>query len=328
MPNKDMLDLLNKIKDYHRELGIPLENNPSPLAGDQFSGEFNVSGFHKKILELPKKEGSFFGIDRCLRLKESLDNIHSYSFHMGIFAESVNLERDYSNPFEDKRFGQLQERIISQFMRLLSFLGMNPNKLEATYLEKITFGSTNKGRDSALKKHYSFPTDVSSRDILKKYKIKVYPLPSISSIDIRPMEGALVGPRVEIAYRGIEIATIVFNCFKIENGKLIPINYVGGYAIGIERLLMILEKKTSLIEIKEYKEIFNKLIRYSPVAESSIMKPESLVVIFGLEAIKLLNGINDLSKKQKDVLRNFKRTFDDAGKSLGLTNDDLRKMSH
>src|SRR3989338_7290942 len=133
-------DLKEKLKEYNVRLGVPILNYTSPIAGNQFPGEFNVSGFHKEVQELTDKEKSFWGIDTCLRLKDKIDNFHSFLFEMGIFAKGVDLQGDFREPFKDERFTKFQEEVITQFMQLLKTFRIETKNLEATYL-----GSTNIG---------------------------------------------------------------------------------------------------------------------------------------------------------------------------------------
>ena len=236
MKKLDSLELIKlKLINFHKNKAKSNLDYFSEIANDQFQGEFNVSGFHKEILDLTEKTNSIWGIDRCLRIQDIPDEIHSFLFHMGIFARSVNLENIFIDPFKDPRFHELQKDIISQFLELLSLFKANFQELEITYFDGADFGATNKGRDRILKRRYKFPSDSFSKNFLKG-KVKLFPLKSIMNLDINPIEGSLVGPRMEVAYNGMEIATIVFNCFKVKNGVLVPVNYIGGYAIGIERL--------------------------------------------------------------------------------------------
>lgn len=313
-------NIKSKLIKFHKNLGVEILSHQSPLTGNQFQGEFNVSGFHKEILDLSKSPKRFFGIDKCMRLKEEVNLHSSYIFEMGIYAESVNLNESFSEPFKDKIFLELQNKTIKQFLALLDCLEIDKSKLEATYLGNITFG-VGIGRDRALQRKYSFQEDIESRRILEKNAIKTFPVNSIQNVDIHPVEGALVGPRVEIAYNGAEIATIVFDCFKIQNGTLIPINYIGGYAMGIERLTLTISDKKDLIEInKQFSEKLNELAKESPAIKSSLFDKEKYIVIYGLEVFNELKNINSLSEGQNKVLNNFKKMFKEALDKLGLQN--------
>jgi len=316
----------DKLNEFHTKLGIPHLEHTSPIAGSQFPGEFNVSGFHEEVQELADKEKSFWGIDTCLRLKDKTDEFHSFLFEMGIFAKSIDLQVNFMDPFKDERFTRFQEEIITQFMQLLDYFGIEQKNLEATYLGNITFGGS-KGRDKSLKAKYTFSEDKTVRKILEGYVIKCYPIPSLANIDIHPSEGSLVGSRIEIAHKGIEIATIVFDFFKLQKGKLIPINYVGGYALGIERFISALnENKNFLSSVPKYAKAFTILKNELPIAESLLLREDVLTILFGAEAIAKVIENKRLSKSQKELFRHFKKTFKESCENIGIKNSSINHL--
>lgn len=315
-----------KLNKYHVERDIPILDYTSPIAGSNFPGEFNVSGFHNEVQELANREESFWGIDKCLRLKDKASGLHSLLFEMGIFAKSINLYKDFREPFKDERFAQFQKEIIPQFMQLLEYLGIEPKNLEATYLGDITFGGSN-GRDRILKRRYTFPEDKNSSNILAEFGVKCYPISSLINIDIHPIEGSLVGSRIEIAYKGIEIGTIVFDFFKIKEGKLIPINYTGGYAIGIERLLSALnENKHFLCSVPKYSKAFTILKKEFPNAESSLLRENVLTILFGTEVLAKIKEKEKLSKSQRELFRQFKKRFRESCEDIGIKEKFINRL--
>ena len=122
----------------------------------------------------------------------------------------------------------------------------------------------------------------------------------MANLDMDARDGALVGPRLEVAHKGIEIGTIVFDCFKIENCKLKPINYVAGYAIGIERLAISLGKGSLIDDIPRYKKASSLLCKKIKAANSSFFENNLITIIFVAEAIAAIS--NKLSEKQKERL--------------------------
>ncbi len=302
---KEQTDIQTKLDKFHKNKAVTAMSVFSDIAGNQFQGEFNVSGFHREILDLPRKPQTLWGIDKCLRIQETPDEKHSFIFHMGIFAKSIDLENNFVDPFQDPRFHRLQEEIISQFLKVLSLFDMDLKEIEVTYLDGVTIGKTNEGRDRLLKRKHKFPTDKVSKKLLSK-KTQLFPVKSISNIDISPTEGALVGPRLEVAYRGVEIGTIVFNCFKIKDGNLVPINYVGGYAIGIERLAISLADKNLITSIPRYKKAFKICTNHYKLTTSSLFEKEILLLIFGSEVLASIPK-NPSSRHQKEKLNNLKK---------------------
>jgi hypothetical protein len=321
---KNQNDIQSELVDFHKGKADIILATFSDIASNQFEGEFNVSGFHEKILALPNKVGSIWGIDRCLRIQDTPDNIHSFIFHMGIFARSINLGGDFIEPFKDSRFHSLQIETISQFLELLDLFNMDLGQIEITYLDQITFGGTSEGSDKLLKRKYDFPADDVSKNLLKD-KVRLIPVKSLANLDISPVEGALVGPRLEVAYRGVEIGTIVFNCFKIERGNLTPINYVAGYAIGIERLVAALQDKNFLTSISRYQNARKILTKFSESADSSLFEKETLMVIYGAEVLAYLP--KDLSRHQKERVRILRRNITDGLTALGVGEDALNQMT-
>jgi len=308
------------LNQYHKDLGIQSLAYESPLITRAFPEGFNVSGYHKEVSDLAKHKGSFWGIDKCVRLQDIPDEEHSHMFHMGIFAKSVDLHGEFSNPFTDRRFQVFQESILEQFVAAMDKIGIAPSKLEVTYFGGCKVGGSGSGgRDRLLGKTHMFPADTFSVTLLEKHKIKNYSVHSLTNLDIHPWEGALVGPRIEVAYNGVEIATLVFDCFSIQEGKLNPINYVGGYAIGIERLATVVgggEKMYNVIP--RWKKAQAALAKRVPAAVSSLLQKEMLTVLFGAEALASITRNEDFSKGQKELLRKLLKRINSACAVLGL----------
>ncbi len=322
-----MQDVHNKLKEFHKQQGCEILNYQSKITGEQFPGEFNVSGFHREVQELAENPRSFWGVDKCMRLKEYVNNIHAYIFSMGIFAKSIDLKNSFSDPFKDSRFKEFQEQIINQFVDCLKSLGIEAQELEATYFGGFTLGTSKNLRDRILKRKHNFPADTVSKKALEEYGITCYPVKSLANIDIHPIERSLVGPRVEVAYRGIEIGTIVFDCFKIDNGKLVPINYIGGYAIGMGRLMLVLSNEFSLQRIIPiYKYIKDKLREYVPASDSSLLQADVNDVIFSLEVLATITQQEKLSHGQKKVFRDFRKKFYESSNNLGLTSEQISEL--
>ena len=316
--------LKNKLNEFHKSKCDEIFGFRDDILEGGFHGDFNVSGFHKEVLKLAEEKNSFWGIDKCLRLEEKIDEFHTYLFDMGIFAKSINLNNSFLEPFKDRRFETFQREIINQFFEMIKSLGLNLRDLEATYFGGCTFGASNDGRNKLLKREYTFPLDVLSKKMLEEERIISFSVNSISNIDINPIDGALVGPRIEIFYKGVEIATIVFDCFRIKKDILIPINYVGGYAIGIERLLTLLNNKKSILEsFENYKIIIQKVSINHPAINSSQFKSERFVIAYGLEAFSKLKNLCNISEGQKKKILILKKSLNESCSSVGIKETDL-----
>lgn len=320
---KNPEEIQSALENFHKDKVDIFLGKFSDIAGHQFEGEFNVSGFHDEILDLQNKATSLWGIDRCLRVQDVQDSIHSFLFHMGIFSKSIDLGGNYVDPFKDPRFHTLQKEILSQCFALLDELRIDLSQVEVTYLERITFGGTTEGRDKLLKRKYDFPVDEISKDFLKD-KVRLIPVKSLANVDINPVEGAFVGPRLEIAHRGIEIGTIVFDCFKIESGVLVPINYVAGYALGIERLIASLCDKYFLTSIPRYQSAQKILATLSETVTSSLFEKETLVVIYGAEVLAHLP--KTLTRHQKERVRTLRKEVTENIATLGINETVLDEL--
>lgn len=310
-----MDEIESKLNNFHKHKADSVLEGFSDIAGNQFPGEFNVSGYHKEILALPNQPSSIWGIDRCLRIQDMSDKIHSYVFHMGIFAKGIDLQHNFVDPFKDKRLHKLQEEIISQFLSVLEVVGVDLREVEATYLDGVTVGGANEGRDKILKRKYSFPSDIESVKYLTG-RVNLFPVRSLANVDINPVEGALVGPRLEVAYKGIEIGTIVFNCFKVDDGNLVPVNYVAGYAIGVERLIASLRDRNFLTSIPRYQDVFKTLKDSCIAANSSLFETEIFSIIYGAEVLALIP--EQLSDHQKEKVRVLHKNLIKNLKDIGV----------
>lgn len=330
MPNEHTFESVkDALRHYHEKLkAVRVLEYQSPIANDSFPGDFNVSGYHAEIQDLSKAADSFWGIDRCLRLQEKVDAMHSYAFHMGIFAKSVDLQNNFIDPFQDHRFEEIQEQVLQQFMEALLSLGVISTDIEVTYLDGAAFGGSGaRGRDRELQRQYVFPQDTVTKSFFENQQAKVYLVKSLANIDIRPTESALVGPRAEIALGGIEIATIVFDCFQVRGQKLMPINYVAGYAIGMERLVAALNKKANLLlAIERYQSIMNQITRLAPAVSSSLFIHESFQLAFGIEALAVVGDSYKSSKSRSEMIRKLKKLLYESAAELGISADSVANL--
>lgn len=306
------------LNTFHTERADKTLDYESPINGNAFPGEFNVSGFHKEILGLPDTFHSLWGIDKCLRIQEHVSDFHSYIFHMGIFAKSVDLQGEFVESLSDERYKNLQHEICEQFFALLDALKVPVSGLEVTVAGKVSIGGTQAGRDSYLKRTYSLGPDTNAKDIFQSKGIGTTIIPGLANVDIHPQEGALVGLRCEVAFKGIEIATIVFDSFEVQNGHLEPINYVGGYAIGIERLYALLHDGTIDSSIPRYKQLATALKIED--LNTSLVRDQFLRILYGSEVLELMDSKNDCSEHQQAHLRKLTNKVKEASRELGVSN--------
>ena len=118
----------------------------SSLVNDSFPGTFNASGFHEPILELkPGEQG--YGVDNCMRHLDfdSADDDHKAAFHMGIFATSVERQRDGSGNFTDPgkhaQFFEFQRAVTDQFISIITSAGVRLDEVTVTFFAGAEVGN-------------------------------------------------------------------------------------------------------------------------------------------------------------------------------------------
>lgn len=323
-----------------------------------FPGTFNASGFHEEILQM-KPGGKGYGIDNCIRHLDfrNPDQYHKSFFLMGIYAERIARERDtkgnFTDPSKHKQFFNFQIKIVDQFFEFISSVGVRIEEVTATFFDGCDIGkcrgdgSNNKDRDKLLIKSYTLASDMGGLSALSDRHLghtQLFPVKSLANIDINPVEGSLVGPRVEVAVRDFEIATIVFDYYKIEQGRLIPIDYLGGYAIGMERLAVAKMHNSgqgySLFNYHLYntgliEEACSLLDKYTP-KDGRFYSPVHAPLFRGL-VYQLLSSTETLihlsradynaivdSKNRRTLVNELKDTVRSAAQEIGFQNNDLR----
>ena len=296
----------------------------SPIAGRQFKDNFNLAGFFAALNALPDRPSSFWGIDRCLRMDEAVDGYRSRLFHMGVFARAIDLNGRFASPARDGRFHNLQRATLSQFFALVDRLGFDRARLQATCFGGATVGGHPDGRDRRLTRRYRLAADQVSRRFLRQQGIKTVEIATIASLFILPEEGSLVGPRVEVFFDDLEFATIIFPCFRMHHGALVPINSLAAYGIGLERVLAITSGQDFLHCVPRYRNSRRLIERRTPAARSPLLMRDVTQVIFGIEALAALPSA--LSRGQRQRVLAMKRDLKFYTLNLGLTYDDIAAL--
>ncbi len=319
----------------------------SDLCNSSFLGTFNASGFHEKILSM-KNGDKGYGIDNCIRHLDfrNTDEDHKSFFLMGIYAERIAREKDEKGSFTDpsvhKQFFDFQAMIINQFFDFIVSVGINIKEVTATFFDGCSIGqaggkgSNSKERDSLLIRPYKLASDGGGLSALDERQLdKLFPVRSLSNVDINPVEGALVGPRIEVAVRGFEIATIVFDYYRIENGRLIAIDYLGGYAIGMERLAAALMPNGHLYNTGIMAEARSLLGIYAPkngkfpsLIDCPLFKGSINQLLSSIETLIHLSRVDynviANSKNRRDLVNELKNTVRSTEKDMGFERKNLR----
>jgi hypothetical protein len=314
--------LQKKLTAFHRakadrQLGL------SPIAGPQFAKTFNLGAFSRPLFQLPDTPSSFWGVDRCLRIEEAIDPWHARIFHVTLFARSIEREGHFKTPWRDPRFHSFQTEILTQFFSLLEYLSLDPRMLEATYFAGADVGGHPDGKDRLVKEERRIPGDHITRDFLRRRKVKAIPSTSLMNLDLAAMEGALVGPRVELFFEGLELGVIHFDYFKLRKGRLQPINYLAAYALGIERVIALSNRSDFLQSIRRYvlaRKIIEKQVR---VARSPALKREVMSVLYGLEALAFIPERLSAPRRRlvTEMKARMKRDIHDLGLSFENVSD-------
>jgi hypothetical protein len=316
--------LERKLKEFHRSKADRHIKTRSPIAGNQCAGDFNVSAYVRPYLALADHPSSFWGTDRCLRIWEHTDTRRSHVFHMGVFAQSIDLQRNFKIPWEDVRFHDLQSQILNQFFSLLEFLSIDKKRLQVSYCGGCVLGGHPDSRYRLLKNKYSFPEDRLSKKILQRHKIRCVGVPSLSNIAIAYREGTAVGLRLEVFSEDVEIGTILFHCFKICRGIFRPINYLAMYALGLERVVSVINRADFLHSVGRYALARKILERNVKFARSSMFDRDVMRLLYGLEALALVP--NRLSMPQRKLMQRAKFEVKQLILDLGLSFEDVKKL--
>jgi hypothetical protein len=309
---------------FHRAKVERCLREHSPIAGPQFRNDFNLAGFYPELNALADTPSSFWGIDRCLRIREAVDRHHSRVFHMGVFVRSIDLKKEFANPWQDPRFHRLQNATLAQFFAMLDLIGIDTARMHVSCFGGATIGDRPDGRDRALRRRYRFPEDRVSSTFLRRRNIKTVVVPTIASLFIQPMEGSLVGPRLEVFHDDLEFATIMFDCFRIRRGALERINYVAAYGVGLERVLAVITGADFLHCIPRYVRARQLIERRIQAAGSFVLEREVAHVLYGLETLAAVP--ERLSRAQRELVTRMKAELKFYILNLGLPYRDVLKL--
>jgi hypothetical protein len=317
--------LLERLALFHRSRVERTIRHFSPVVSRRAG--FNHSAFYEHDCQLAARPSSYWGVDRCLRINETIDAFHSRLFHVGVFSRSVDaMGASPRAPELDSRFVKLQQSTLRQFFDLLEFLGVPRRGLSATYFAGAQLGGGGDGRDRKLRSRHRFGRDKTSQKELRRAGIPAIGIASIANFDIGAFDSALVGPRVEIYFGATELATLVFYFAKLRRGLLEPIHFVGGYGVGLERLLAVLSAGDFLAAVPRYRRARQILEKRAQVAHAPSARPDVWQVIFGLEALAHLPG--RLTRANAARARDLKVQIKPSIHNLALSFDNVTELYH
>jgi hypothetical protein len=323
-PPRNLTSLETTLEAFHRPNVECCVRGHTPLTRRDSPTGFNQAPHYRRWLDLADSPGSFWGVDRSLRIRETVDTLHSRLFHLGFCARGVARRASAANPWTDETFHRLQRDLLAQFLSMLKWLGLDSRRLQATCFGGARLGGQPDGRDRLLRRRRRFPADRVSQQMLRECGVPVTVVPTIANFAIYPVEGSPVGPQVEVFYDDIEIATLIFSCGRLRGGTLTRSHFVAAYAVGIERLQAILQRADFLHAIERYAVARQLICRRIPAADSPALRQDLVQVIFGIEALAAIPS--RITKQQRALVSEMKRHVKGAILNLGLTYRDIVRL--
>lgn len=302
---------------FHRPAAARVLRKFSPIAGPQFHDAFNLAGHWTAWHALADTPSSLYGVDRCLRIHETVDPYHSRVFHMAVFGRSIARVDTAIAPWHDPRFHALQRETLDQFLSMVDAFGIDRSRLLASCFAGTTIGRHPDGSDRRLRQSLRLPADRASLDTLRHHGVRAVPVPAIGSLFIQPTEISLLGPRLEFFCDDLEFATIVFANSRIRRGTLEPCHYSGAYAVGMERMLSVLTQRDFLHAVPRYARARRILERRLADTGSPALRQEVSHVLFGLEALAAVP--ERLSLRHRALVRRLKAELKPYILKLGIT---------
>jgi hypothetical protein len=315
-----------RLKSFHKRRAGRGLSSVSPIVSPKF-GVFNVSPFLDKIINLGDHASSFWGVDRCLRIEEAIDGLHSRIFHLAAFARSIGSHGRIHDRWHSEQFVRLQEDTLRQLLALFAWFRVDWQRLQATYFGGLKVGGYPDRVDRMLKRSYRLPEDNVSARVLRQHEIKAIRVAAVANLrilQIAPRSKSLVAMAVEFHLDDIEVATGFFGCYRVKNGLLQGVNYVAGYAIGIERLTSALAGKDFLEVVPRYKQAHSIIERRIKAARLPIMAKDVREVLFGLEALAHLSPRQ--SHRNMILINRMKGQIKQSIHNLGLSFDDVKQI--
>ena len=81
-----------------------------------------------------------------------------------------------------------------------------------------------------------------------------------------------------------------------------------------------------LSSVPKYVKSFSILKNELSVVESSLLRDDVLMVLFGAEVLSKLQETENISKSQKDLFRQFKKRFEESCGNLGVRKSSIDKL--
>jgi len=224
------------------------------LEGSSFPDTFNPSAFHDFILTIANRQAplsdpeKYVGVERVFRHVDlghiAVSADHLSTFSMFVFFQCI------PNPSTDR--GSYRET-IQLCVALFRSLGLDSSKFLVTYFGGGEFGRQVVALDQEMLDFWR------EAGVKRSLLIEVKGNRNFTNFK-RPGEPA--GPRCEIFYpkvdgNYVEVATVVFEKYVLNHdGELKPLRTrIYGAAIGVERLMMLLENKANIFDCSVFSSI-------------------------------------------------------------------------
>lgn len=272
-------NLSDFFKDKWGYTVLPPEGLLNPLFPDTFA----ASAFHESVVSAarkgPNENNHKIGAEWCFRHvdieKVGVSPIYLSVFRMLVFFDVFVLTDKDDN---------LKESMIEKFVAGIKHIGLDPQNLTTTY-----FGG---GKIRGVE----LPADDKITPLWEKHGVKnIVPIAGETNFTNVKRTGEPAGPRCEVFYNHpsfsspVEIGTVVFERYILGKTLDKAKGLVYGGALGIERLAMLQENKSSIFEcslLSDAVEVVTKELgsQLSPIVQSDVLRLadalRSLAVIF------------------------------------------------
>ena len=256
---------------------------PEGLLNPSFPDTFAASAFHESVVSAaqkgPNENNHKVGVEWCFRHvdieKVGVSPIYLSTFRMLVFFDVFVLTDNDDD---------LRESVIEKFVECIKHIGLDPQNLSATY-----FGG-------GKVKSVELLADDKIVPLWKKHGVnKIVPITGDANFTNVKRAGEPAGPRCEVFYNHpefpspVEIGTVVFERYLLGKTLNKAKGLVYGGALGIERLAMLQESKSSIFEsslLNDAVEVVTKELesQLSPIVHPDVLRfvdaLRSLAVIF------------------------------------------------
>ncbi len=319
--------LIQKLFDYLKDEFPPIEP-AGLLCTRQAYGKFNPSAGHHLVDPVIKEKASypirkFSVLERCLREADSsrigLSNRHLSFFEMLVWTY-----------YGEDRFLPIEKSIENFYFLLVNKLGLNKEKFLITILKECIFENLTISLEETLKIYKVWS------ELFGKEKIKL--TTGRRNFFLSRQPNAVGGAGAEIYYqlsngKYIEIGSQLHYHFIYygKNNLQKTINGNFGNGLGLERLLMILEDKTSIYDISLIRPLKEIIIQVLGDRTEILYEDTINLIADHIRAISFVIWEKERSKveltdSQRKILKKFKKNLSNALIYFGISPEIYKEL--